>query len=234
MKPVGEKIKQIRKSKGISQTVVADICGIKQSSYANIESGKTQTISIEVGKGIAKALKVPFGELFEIEGSKTVDSDLDKKVKILENQIKKLEENLEEKAQIIKLLKNENKAFYKEKSALELERDFYEFWDREIEIENAENDLIRNEAKKRRNYMVKILSWNIKEIIDFGLLSRFEILELIYENDIGVTIIFENADKSENEKEKEFTEHLNNFLKIDIKEVREFLNLYDAKYSSSG
>jgi len=67
MEPINLKIKNIRNSKGISQTVVAETCGIKQSSYANIENGKTQSITIEIGKGIAKALGVSFNELFDIE-----------------------------------------------------------------------------------------------------------------------------------------------------------------------
>jgi transcriptional regulator with XRE-family HTH domain len=46
MENIGEKIRRIRKSKGISQMTVADTCNIKQSSYANIESGKTQNITI--------------------------------------------------------------------------------------------------------------------------------------------------------------------------------------------
>jgi len=67
MESIGEKIKRIRKSKGISQTTVSNTCGIKQSSYANIENGKTQNITIEIGKGIAKALKISFNDLFDIE-----------------------------------------------------------------------------------------------------------------------------------------------------------------------
>jgi transcriptional regulator with XRE-family HTH domain len=66
MNSSAEKIKKLRTLKGISQTEVADQCGIKQSSYANIENGKTQNITIEIGKGIAKALEVPFYELFDI------------------------------------------------------------------------------------------------------------------------------------------------------------------------
>jgi len=67
MESIGEKIRNIRKSKGISQTAVADSCNIKQSSYANIENGKTQNITIEIGKGISKALDISFNELFDIE-----------------------------------------------------------------------------------------------------------------------------------------------------------------------
>ena len=86
MESLGEKIRQIRKSKGISQMTVADTCNIKQSSYANIESGKTQNITIEIGKGIAKALGVPFNELFEIENI-IIPKDKDFQILILSNYV---------------------------------------------------------------------------------------------------------------------------------------------------
>lgn len=69
MNSTGLKIKQIRKSKGLSQQLVADSAGITQSSLALIESGKTKNISVEVGKGITEALGISFHELFNIESS---------------------------------------------------------------------------------------------------------------------------------------------------------------------
>ncbi len=74
MNSIGLKIKQIRKSKGISQQLVAETAGITQSSFALIESGKTQSIAIEVGKGIANALRVPFNELFDIKPEDSTNS----------------------------------------------------------------------------------------------------------------------------------------------------------------
>jgi len=63
---IGEKIKKIRTEKKISQKQVSDICGLTPSAYLFIENGTTKSISIEVGKGIAQALDVPFTELFDI------------------------------------------------------------------------------------------------------------------------------------------------------------------------
>jgi transcriptional regulator with XRE-family HTH domain len=62
-----EKIKALRIKKRIKQVDVARAAGIKQSSYASIENGDTKAISIDIGKGIAKALGVSFNELFDIE-----------------------------------------------------------------------------------------------------------------------------------------------------------------------
>lgn len=67
MESINEKIKRIRLEAGVNQADVARSAGIKQSSYASIEKGDTKAISIEVGKGIAKALRISFNELFDIE-----------------------------------------------------------------------------------------------------------------------------------------------------------------------
>ena len=99
---IHEKIRILRRSKGLSQITVADICKIKQSSIAQIESGKTQTISIEIGKGIAKALGVSFTELFEIESNPTPDV-----TQKLNDEIESLKSQLKDKNLIIELLLKE-------------------------------------------------------------------------------------------------------------------------------
>ena len=111
MELIHNKIKQLRKSKGISQKEVAAFAGVTQSSFALIESGKTQNISIEVGKGIAKALDIPFTELFEIEDSGMVVEKLEQKVielediiKIYEDSGKDIDERLKELKLTIDLL----------------------------------------------------------------------------------------------------------------------------------
>lgn len=110
MESIGEKIRRIRKSKGISQTAVSDTCGIKQSSYANIESGKTQNITIEIGKGIAKALEISFNELFDID--QIIEDDIIKELKnkkewlIKENERKQKE--IDNYQTLISLLKEKN------------------------------------------------------------------------------------------------------------------------------
>lgn len=103
MELIGEKIRSIRKSKGISQTAVADSCSIKQSSYANIENGKTQNITIEIGKGIAKALGFSFNELFDIEGTPQNQDQ----AKVLISEIELLKKQIEDKTLLIETLKNE-------------------------------------------------------------------------------------------------------------------------------
>ncbi len=95
-----DKIKSIRKSKGLSQIEIAQIVGISQTAYGKIESGITKSISIDVGVGISAALEVPFVELFEIENR-------DVEISLLKNQIDKLQISLDEKKFMIETLKNE-------------------------------------------------------------------------------------------------------------------------------
>lgn len=100
MESINEKIKRIRIEIGINQADVARSAGIKQSSYASIEKGDTKSISIEVGKGIAKALRLSFNELFDIENADAVDS-LKEEIKLLRKRIDELEEQLDDKRKII-------------------------------------------------------------------------------------------------------------------------------------
>jgi len=80
-----EKLKQLRKQKGISQNTVASAAGISISAYSNIENGVSKSITIDIGKGIAKALGVSFIELFEIDENRTSEKEL--KISLLSNYI---------------------------------------------------------------------------------------------------------------------------------------------------
>ena len=60
-----EKLTQIRKSKGIKQSFVADYLGITQASYSRIETGKAQ-LSICYAEKIARCLGTKLK--IEIEG----------------------------------------------------------------------------------------------------------------------------------------------------------------------
>jgi transcriptional regulator with XRE-family HTH domain len=75
MNGIGNKIKGLRQKRGLTQSEVAEIAGISRVAYTNIENDKVQSIFIEVGKGIAKALEIPFTELFEID---SVAADIEK------------------------------------------------------------------------------------------------------------------------------------------------------------
>ncbi len=64
---LNEKIKRLRKEKGLSQLELSSEIGISQTAYASIESGKTKSVTIEIGKGLSKILNVDFGVLFDVD-----------------------------------------------------------------------------------------------------------------------------------------------------------------------
>lgn len=104
---IHERLKEIRKQKGISQKQVADFAGLSVAAYSNIESGISKSITIESGKGIAKALEIPFNELFEIEITGIVTGGDSGELDQLRVKINELAKRIEEKDISIKELQNE-------------------------------------------------------------------------------------------------------------------------------
>lgn len=77
METLGEKIKRVRKSKGLSQKELAEKAGITQSALVAIEKNKTKNIFLEVAKGIAKALNVSFDFLYETDEENKIERFLE-------------------------------------------------------------------------------------------------------------------------------------------------------------
>jgi len=107
METLGEKIRRVRKQKGLNQSQVAEIAGITQSALASIENNKTNNIFLEVAKGIAKALDVSFNDLFEIEGRNQELEKMRGEISVLQDQVKSLNEWLADKNTIIESLRKE-------------------------------------------------------------------------------------------------------------------------------
>ncbi|NQU51483.1 MAG: helix-turn-helix transcriptional regulator [Bacteroidetes bacterium] len=103
-----EKIKKLRIEKGLKQADVARAAGIKQATLASIEKpvelDGTKAMTIETGKGIAKALGVPFNELFDIEIPET------KKIEELRADLDTAFEMVNVQREMIKLLNERNEA----------------------------------------------------------------------------------------------------------------------------
>lgn len=91
---ISEKIRQLRKQKGISQSKMAEVIGISQAAYAKIETGDTKSISIEIGKGISKALNIPFNDLFDIEVPENRSVETEKELNDLKSETEKLQKLL--------------------------------------------------------------------------------------------------------------------------------------------
>lgn len=61
---LGERVRQIRKEKGLSQEALADLAGIDRSYMGHIERGD-QNITLTKIFQIAKALEIPICQLFD-------------------------------------------------------------------------------------------------------------------------------------------------------------------------
>ncbi|MCL6101614.1 MAG: helix-turn-helix domain-containing protein [Bacteroidetes bacterium] len=183
MESLGEKIKRIRKSKGISQIVVAESCMIKQPSYANIESGKTQNITIEIGIGIAKALGVSFNELFEIEIGNLPKEEVNIQLEDLKVKLEELKERISEKDQLITAISNQNRQL-KYEFLLMIYTDFQIEIDKMlIEIENSTDE------DQKLKLTQKIEDWKVgledevKHFITCGIIDKNDIKEF---NEINI------------------------------------------------
>lgn len=61
-KQIGDKIKEIRKKKKLTQVEVAEKAGIHVNYFARLERGEVNP-SVEIVQNIAKALKVKSGDI---------------------------------------------------------------------------------------------------------------------------------------------------------------------------
>jgi len=103
MEAIGDKIKRLRKNRGLSLMDLANILEVSDTALSKIETGKTKSITIDLGKGIAKALDISFGELFDIEVSSIAAELLSLKNEEFDN----LNKLLNEKSLLIELLLKE-------------------------------------------------------------------------------------------------------------------------------
>lgn len=87
---IGEKIKQYRKEKGLTQIALATKATISRSYLADVENGRYNP-SIEVVRSIAAALNIPTDVFFKEDSplttkdEKDIAKDLEKIMKDLEN-----------------------------------------------------------------------------------------------------------------------------------------------------
>ena len=63
---IGNRIKLLRESKGISQQDLAAICNFEKGNLSRIEAGRTNP-TISTMYKISQALEVPLSELVEVE-----------------------------------------------------------------------------------------------------------------------------------------------------------------------
>ncbi len=63
---IGERIRQLRESKGVSQQNLAAICNFEKSNLSRIEAGRTNPTIFTLFK-ISQALEVSIAELVDVD-----------------------------------------------------------------------------------------------------------------------------------------------------------------------
>lgn len=181
-----DKIRELRKGKGISQTDMADLIGISQAAYGKIESGFTKSISIDIGKGIAKALNVSFGELFDVEDTNSEDLKKqhevwEKEMQVLWDSIKKKNKEIEDKELIIELLKRERE-IYKQSVIISIET-YYSH-----RLSELKKELKEEKDEKKRIYLQNVINalpedkqHDLDNFLYMGFLSKKDIDSLYAE-----------------------------------------------------
>ncbi len=170
---IQEKLRRIRKEKGLSQKQVADSAGLSIAAYSNIESGLSKSITIDVGKGISEALGIPFTKLFEIEDDQTNIFKI--QIEDLEQTVKNYEHQLEEKGLFIDSLLNQLKTV--RSHFVDLVIDTYQNWyDEYIDTERSSEwnmehltELISKDSEL--NEIIKKLKSELRWFLRSGIFS---------------------------------------------------------------
>jgi len=167
MNSISDRVLRLREEKKFSRKDLAELAEISQPTIYNIENGKTHNITFSVGKKIAKALGVSFGELFEIEGPVgSVDESLlnEKNANIAD-----LQKQIEQKDKLIELLGKENWEFIDEVAFL---HNYIETLFNQL-IKLAENDRDRKRDEAVKELLQKyIFSLTIKVPDSFNRFKR--------------------------------------------------------------
>ncbi|MFA5478942.1 MAG: helix-turn-helix transcriptional regulator [Candidatus Muiribacteriota bacterium] len=224
---IHEKIRELRQKRRLRQVEIAELIGIKQSTYSLIEDGKTKNISLNVAIGIAKALDVSFNELFDIEYKPEDTQIIEKYLK--ENT--ELKETVQKNNQLIELLQHKNQELQKAKAGLELREEFRLYYETDQKIKKSKSE---SDKEKLTNYQRDInkpfVRKKLDEIIRSGIFSRYELFELFFEYDP----IVDEICKSSTNLNEELNRHLSQFINILPEESALLADNYEAWSSRSG
>ena len=89
MKTIGEKLKQIRETKGFPQKHVADLLGIQRPNYSKVENNK-QSLTPSQIKLFCEFFDVSADYILDIivNNKKTISNDQEETIKLYANKIK--------------------------------------------------------------------------------------------------------------------------------------------------
>lgn len=184
---VGQRIKKLRLSKGLSQAEVAGACDISQSAYAKIESGKTKNITIDIGRSIAQFLGIRFMDLFDISYNKHFTYNTYYKNTIAEHRDilldrnKELEIKINEKNTLINTLLSEKKNL-KDFFIMQFVSHYNNYIGvLEDLIEQAPNETFKTLLYKKRKEAIRFEIMIQNKFFELGLFHRGDIIRYIEE-----------------------------------------------------
>ncbi|WP_297097557.1 helix-turn-helix transcriptional regulator [uncultured Draconibacterium sp.] len=221
MEKIHERIKHLRSEKKLTQSEIADIIGVTRATYVFIENGKTQNISIEVGKGIARALEVPFSLLFDVEIAS--DQNLTDRIEGLEKEVAKLKLELEKEKKYSSLVTKINKDLENENFKIILNGHFEEMLKIDKQIDSCDNE------KRKHTYMVKkeavkrVIRENIHMSRAHLFKSDFGLFHVMYSQDPSIFNLIQSTKDSEDFIDK-LTGYWNEFVSVSRESVREFFD----------
>ncbi|WP_297092214.1 helix-turn-helix domain-containing protein [uncultured Draconibacterium sp.] len=225
MNSISDKIIQGRKAKRINQKDFAQLIGVSQPSLIKFEKGETDLIPLGVAKKISNELDIPFTELFDIESLNNRRTILLEKIDELEEKSIKLKSEINDKELLIDFFKEKYKNLYVKK----IERDFTDYIELLNEIyegiRNFDSDEMKDKLKEQLVLEKEYMKDTIKGILKEGIFTDFELLELLYLNDIYLTAIVE----SENNIAAKLTEYWSEFMDISQSKVEQFLFWHDKR-----
>lgn len=226
-----QSIKTLRIQNNISQVDMANFAGMSRGAYIAFEKDeKPENLTLKAAVGIARALRVSFSELFEIDfGFKETD-EKNEQIEKLSLRIIDLEKRLLEKENMIVLLQKENREYYRKNVALELKEDFDLIWETSSHISGTGNLEAKEKSRNMQVLNFEVVAWKIEKIFESKLLSRYEVLEILYENDINVSHLLETSINYINDLHS----YYNNFIKISKEELSQFVTKFHSSPSLIG
>lgn len=225
MSSISDRVLRLREEKKFSRKYLAELAEVSQPTIYNIENGKTENITLSVGKKIAKALGISFGELFEIETFVSDSNDFKMQLDQLREKVKELEKQLGKELELNILLKNENKRLYTEVVERTLSSVFDFFNELYIYIEDSNNE---EENEKRRSILkseLKSVEKYLNGVIEQGIISKSELLEIIYKYDPRIF----NIENSSSNFSEDLKNYLKQFIEINDEDIERLLVLYNSR-----
>lgn len=178
MEKIGEKIKQLRWSRGLNIMDLAARLDISGTALSKIETGKTKSITIALGKELAKALDISFNVLFEIEATpqkQDQTENLISEIESLKKQIEELKIRITEKDSLIKTLSN---SYKNTKSIIIADIIVYhqdQIKDYERKLETVTDEVVKKEILHEIDYLKKHEQRRFKQLVVTGILEESDI-----------------------------------------------------------